>query len=204
MDLLQTIVGEDLRLLADKHLVTVFKGGKLNKGWAGHVLECYLGLGLNSCQAPNGESWELKLVPLKLSGTMYVPKETMAITMINAEEVARTPFEESHLLRKLRSLIICGRVFETKEEKRSLLLSVGIFDLIDKEIWQRVKSDYELVQKTINSLGFDALTGKMGTLIQPRTKGPGHGSRSRAFYARTGFVSKILGLEKEIQIGPKS
>lgn len=37
-----------------------------------------------------------------------------------------------------------------------------------------------------------ALTGKMGVLVQPRTKGKGHGSTSRAFYARTGFVTHII------------
>jgi hypothetical protein len=34
----------------------------------------------------------------------------------------------------------------------------------------------------------------MGQFIQPRTKGAGHGSTSRAFYARTQFISQILGL----------
>ena len=43
--------------------------------------------------------------------------------------------------------------------------------------------------------GFTHLTGKMGVLVQPRTKGPGHGSISRAFYARAHFVAHIIGLE---------
>jgi DNA mismatch repair protein MutH len=33
----------------------------------------------------------------------------------------------------------------------------------------------------------------MGVLVQPRTKGPGHGSVSRAFYTRAPFVARILG-----------
>ncbi len=37
-----------------------------------------------------------------------------------------------------------------------------------------------------------ALTGKDGKWIQARTKGPGHGSTSRAFYALRGFVFKIF------------
>jgi len=45
--------------------VTVWKDGRLNKGWAGHVLERYLGLPINSAQSPNFGSWELKIVPLK-------------------------------------------------------------------------------------------------------------------------------------------
>ena len=57
-----------------------------------------------------------------------------------------------------------------------------------------VKADYNLVRNTIKASGFSALTGRMGNLVQPRTKGPGHGSTSRAFYARTGFVKSILGI----------
>lgn len=192
--ILKKIIGKDLRELADEYNVTVFKNGKLNKGWAGHVLEKYLGLGLSSLQAPNGQLWELKIVPLVKKRGFYSPKETMAITMINGNEVVKTSFENSHLLEKLQSLIICGREFESKEEKHSTLMSVGTFDLLDEKIKEQVKKDYELVQKTIKEKGFDHLTGKMGILVQPRTKGPGHGSTSRAFYARTNFVKKILNL----------
>ncbi|MFS8086621.1 MAG: hypothetical protein ACMG6H_13395, partial [Acidobacteriota bacterium] len=56
-----------------------------------------------------------------------------------------------------------------------------------------VRADYQLVRDTIITDGFQALTGKMGVRVQPRTKGAGHGSTSRAFYARTSFVAHILG-----------
>lgn len=190
----QKVIGKDLRKMAAKYKVTVFKNGKLNKGWAGHVLERYIGLGLSSKQAPNSHFWELKVVPLRKRGKLYVPKETMAITMINTNNVPQTDFEHSHLLNKLRSLIICGREFESKKEKHSILISVGTFDLVDKKIKERVRKDYELVQNTIREKGFNHLTGKMGVLVQPRTKGPGHGSESRAFYARTNFVKTLLGI----------
>ncbi len=36
----------------------------------------------------------------------------------------------------------------------------------------------------------------MGVLVQPRTKGPGHGSISRAFYARPTFVAHIISLAR--------
>ena len=59
------LIGKDLRKLADELGITVFKAGKKNKGWAGHVIERYLGLPINSAQAPNFGSWELKLISLK-------------------------------------------------------------------------------------------------------------------------------------------
>ena len=45
------LVGQDLRLLANKYGITVFKNDKKNKGWAGHVVERCLGLPLNSAQS---------------------------------------------------------------------------------------------------------------------------------------------------------
>lgn len=195
IDKIKLILGQDLRPMADTLGVTVRKGDKPNKGWAGHVLERYLDLKINSAQQPDGGDWELKIIPLKMKEDLLIPKETMAITMINPEEVVETPFEKSHMFNKLKSLIICGRIFEAKTEPRSILHSVGGFDLHDPQLLATVKEDYETVQNVIRKTGFVSLTGRMGTLVQPRTKGPGHGSISRAFYARKALVSIILGTD---------
>lgn len=137
----------------------------------------------------------MKIVPLKrLRTNEIVVKETMAITMIDPVNIAQKEFEESHLLTKLKKIVVCARMFESKEERSSLLMKVSTFDLNNPAIYQQVKADYNIVRNTIKQKGFDALTGKMGVLVQPRTKGPGHGSTSRAFYARKIFVAHILGL----------
>jgi hypothetical protein len=124
-----------------------------------------------------------------------VVKETMAITMIDPVNVLQKPFEESHLLAKLRKAVVCARLFESQQETHTLLVKVATFDLGDNEIYNQVCADYEETRETIRAKGFEALTGAMGVLVQPRTKGAGHGSTSRAFYARVGFVAKILGLK---------
>lgn len=187
------LIGKDLRELADRLGITVFKNGKKNKGWAGHVIERYLGLPLNSAQSPNFGSWELKVVSLKYlkSGELTV-KETMAITMIDPYNVLQTPFEESHLLQKLQKMLIFARIWEGLDEPRSVLYGIYEFDLRDKELYEQIKKDYELVRNTIKVKGFDALTGKMGVYVQPRTKGEGHGSTTRAFYARKKLLQKII------------
>jgi len=155
-----------------------------------------LGLPINSAQSPNFGSWELKIIPLKrlADGTMAV-KETMAITMIDPFNLKATPFEESHLLAKLKKAVICARLFESQEEKRSVLVRVVAFDLNDRSIYEQLKRDYEETRSCIIKRGFEHLTGAMGVLVQPRTKGAGHGSTSRAFYARTRFVAKLLGIQ---------
>lgn len=189
--------GRDLVPLASKYHVTIWKSpGKKNKGWAGHVIEHYLGLPISSAQSPNFGSWELKVVPIKRRGEALVVKETMAITMIDPYNVLQHPFEQSHLLAKLKKLVVVARIFENIDEVSSVMHSVGLFDLSDPRIYEVVRRDYEDVRGVIGRLGFDALTGRMGTYVQPRTKGPGHGSTSRAFYARTHFVAHILGLKR--------
>ena len=115
---LSTIAGQDLRELASDYEVTVFKGRNKNKGWAGHVLERHLDLPINSAQAPNFGSWELKTVPLKYlkNGDLRI-KETMAVTMIDPYTVERTDFEDSHLLIKLRRMVVAARIWESQREE---------------------------------------------------------------------------------------
>jgi DNA mismatch repair protein MutH len=98
---------------------------------------------------------------------------------------------------KLKRIVVCARLFESKDEHFSILIRVSTFDLDNPSIYRQVKADYDLARDTIKYKGFDALTGRMGVFVQPRTKGPGHGSTSRAFYARKNLVAHILGLPKQ-------
>ncbi|MBU1863992.1 MAG: hypothetical protein KKH94_10040 [Candidatus Omnitrophica bacterium] len=190
---ISAIIGNDLRPLADEYSVTVFRNGRKNKGWAGHVLERYLGLPINSSQSPNFGSWELKTIPLKhLANGRLTVKETMAITMIDAYNVERTDFENSHLLAKLKKAVIVARIWENQQETSSVLYGVKAFDLDDRTLYTQIKADYDLVRNTIIDKGFSTLSGKMGVHIQPRTKDPGHGSTSRAFYARKSFLKEAI------------
>jgi DNA mismatch repair protein MutH len=191
---LQKLEGKDLVDLAQQLGIPIWRGSKKNKGWAGHVIERYLGLPLNSAQSPNFGSWELKIVPLKKlqNGTITV-KETMAITMIDPHHVMCNPFSSSHLLTKLQKMIVCARLFIDQNETYSPFKGVYPFD-ISQDIYSQIEEDYETVRQCIKIRGFDALSGEMGVLVQPRTKGPGHGSTSRAFYARKSLVKKILNI----------
>jgi hypothetical protein len=109
--------------------VTIWKGDRINKGWAGHTVERHLGLALNSSRSPNFGSWELKVVPLQRlpDGSVKV-KETMAITMIDPVEVSEKEFPNSHLFLKLQRMIVVARVFESRAESRSLCYSVTEFE----------------------------------------------------------------------------
>jgi DNA mismatch repair protein MutH len=77
-----------------------------------------------------------------------------------------------------------------------MLHAAAEFDLDDLKIRQQVASDYEAIRGQIRNGGVDSVTGDLGELVQARTKGRGHGSKTRAFYARAIFVAHILNLQK--------
>lgn len=170
----------------------------LNKGWAGLTLERALGLPVNSRREPNGGSWELKQVSLKkhpLTGEIKA-KETMQITMFDSKHIIEHPFEESHVLHKIERMIVVARLYIDKDESSSPLLMIKSADLSLEipTVYERVRADYEQMREVLKSGG--APKSAMGTLIQSRTKGAGHGSVSRAWYARTLFVNLLLGIGK--------
>lgn len=193
---LTRLAGRELHDLAREYGVAARRGGKVNKGWAGHVFERYLGLPRNSAQSPNFGSWELKSVPLKYkkNGELTV-KETMAITMIDSVNVCQKEFEDSHLLAKLRKAVVVFRIVGETVDDPTFVHSVVALDL-KGDLYEQVKKDYDLVRDVLLNpdKGFDFLTGEMGVYVQPRTKGQGHGSKTRAFYARTKFLKEFLNL----------
>ena len=192
---LKELEGVDLHTLIERCGITFrhAKSGKINKGWAGQVIERYLGLPLNSSRSPNMGSWELKKVPLHYKRGKLLIKETMQITMIDSVHVEATPFERSHLYTKLRRAVITTRIVGASAVDPCYFYKSFVFEL-KGEFYDKVKADYEAVQRFLAEKGFDALTGKMGELVQPRTKGA-RGSVTRAFYARRNFLSKIFSID---------
>ncbi|MBN2753902.1 MAG: hypothetical protein JXR81_03435 [Candidatus Goldbacteria bacterium] len=194
---LKKYIGKDLSDLALKHGVTVYLKGKQNKGWKGLVLEKLAGLDTNISKAPNGLSYELKSVAFYNKKGIVSPKETMAITMINPTELIRDSFFKSHCWNKLKSMVFCAVAWDGKNAKTARLISVASLDFAeDDELIREIEADYNFIRNKLKVKGFKSLTGKDGKWIQARTKGAGHGSTSRAFYARKALVKKIFDIAK--------
>jgi len=186
-------IGQDLRKLALQYGITTYETGKQNKGWKGLILERLAGLETNISKAPNGLSYELKSVSFYYVKNELTPKETMAITMINPKELKAHSFFESHCWAKLKSMVFCAVMWHGKNSESAELLKVASLDFAeDDELIKEIKADYEFIREKLINYGFESLTGKDGKWIQARTKGPGHRSVSRAFYARTSLVKKIF------------
>ena len=125
---LKKYIGKNLRLLALEYGITTYETGKQNKGWKGLILEKIAGLETNISKAPNGLSWELKSVSFYKKGDKLVPKETMAITMINPGELAKTEFFKSHCWEKLKAMIFCAVMWNGKNSDDGQLLKVTSLD----------------------------------------------------------------------------
>ena len=190
---LKKYIGKDLRKLALEHGITTYETGKQNKGWKGLVLERLAGLKTNVSKAPNGLTYELKSVAFHTVKDALVPKETMAITMINPEVLTAHEFYESHCWAKLKAIVFCAVEWNGTNSEEARLLKVTSLDFTeDDDLIKEIKADYDFIRNKLVTQGFEALTGSDGKWIQARTKGAGHGSTSRAFYARTGLVKKIF------------
>lgn len=182
-----------MHALAAQYGVTTFLNGRQNKGWKGHVLEHLAGLGRSSAQAPNGGDYELKSVSFWAPRGVLIPRETMAITMINPDELKSQDFFNSHCWNKLRSMVFCKVMWHGQNVPRAELLEVSDFDFSEHDdLLLEIKADYDLIRGKLIRQGFGSLTGKDGNWIQARTKGPGHGSISRAFYARKQLIIRIF------------
>lgn len=198
---LKKYIGKDLANLAPQFSIHPFINGRQNKGWKGLVLERLAGLQTNVSKAPNGLTYELKSVAFRKVNNALMPKETMAITMINPEELRTHSFFESHVWSKLKTIVFCAVQWESKNARNAKLFSVASLDFAeDDDLIKEVKEDYDFIREKLIQQGFNALTGKDGKWIQARTKGiggtnPRTGERrpiTRAFYARKNFVKKIF------------
>jgi DNA mismatch repair protein MutH len=190
---LNEYVGNDLRALAAQYGITTYETGRQNKGWKGLILERLAGLENSNAKAPNGLTFELKSVSFHYVKGELAPKETMAITMINPAELREHTFFESHCWSKLKTIVFCAVMWNGKNSQRAELVKVASLDFSETDdLIREIEADYESIRHKLIQQGFDSLSGTDGKWIQARTKGAGHGSRSRAFYARTGLVKKIF------------
>ena len=193
VNILNQYVGQELSHFAKKHKITIVAdSGKINKGWKGHVCQKLIGIDLDNKQAPNGLGFELKTVSYFNRKGLWMQKETMAITMVDADNLYDNDLLHSHLWEKLKRLLFCATSWNGENSTKSKLLRVITVDCLnDSEIISTIQEDYDTIRNKLKTQGLNALTSRDGNYIQARTKGAGHGSVSRAFYAKKSLLKSI-------------
>jgi DNA mismatch repair protein MutH len=161
-----------------------------NKGKPGHFLEDLLGIP-HSSDCIDCLDGEVKTFPVKLlKNGKYVPKETIAVTMLNKDELATNNFISSKCYKKLSKLLLVP-YYRTGDNIKYLtpkLIDKDSNDFI--EIYKILESDYNQIQKKYLDDG--NFSSSNGTLLQNRPKGKGHGSTTRAFYLRKEFMKRCM------------
>jgi len=149
-----------------------------NKGAVGHLLEDILEIPRSS-ECLDCSDGEVKVVPLKrLKNGKIVPKETIAITMMEKEF---TDFEDSRCFKKMARMLVIPYL---RDGNTIMFYEPTLIELKD-ELLKTIKADYDLIRSS-------ALQSKIGKYLQTRTKGPGGNIKTRAFYLRTLFTRDFV------------
>jgi len=158
-----------------------------NKGKPGLYLEELLGIP-HSSECLDCIDGEIKTFPVKLQNGKFVPKETIAITMLSTDELRTTSFLDSKCYKKMKKMLVVPyyRTDDTIKYMTPKIISEEC-----TELYKILESDYIDIQK--GYIETDTLSSSTGTLLQNRTKGA-KGSTSRAFYLRTAFMKKYIPL----------
>ena len=159
----------------------------LNKGRVGLYVESRLGIPTSSACLDCSDG-EVKAVPLKrLRNGTLVPKETMAVTMMRPEDLLTEGFAETRLAKKTAAMVILPYLREGDDVTFYAPVSFGT----THPAYGYLLADYEVVKTYYKTTG--AVTGKVGTWIQSRTKGQGRGApKTRAWYFRASFLKELL------------
>jgi hypothetical protein len=163
-----------------------------NKGLPGSFLEELLGIPHTS-NCLDCSDGELKVFPVKrLKNGTLVPKETIAVTMLSTEDLRLNEFKASKCCKKLSKMLVVPYL-RTGDVIR--FLTPRLIDSTATEysdVYATMETDYNEIRKGYLEGG--VLQSSVGTLLQNRTKGAGHGSTSRAFYLRPAFMKRCVPL----------
>lgn len=164
-----------------------------HKGLPGNYLETLTGIPTSSACLDCSDG-EVKIFPLKLTKSgIYVPKETIAVTMLSKESLVAHAFEESKVYKKLCKVLyvpyfrngdtiqyFTPTVIDLREEKYATLL-------------ETIRADYDAIRKHFVETGVLEGSSHIGTYLQNRTKGAGKGApKTRAYYLRPVFMKEFV------------
>lgn len=168
-----------------------------DKGVEGKLLEKKLGIPTSSACLDCSDG-EVKIVPLKrltrksLYGAAgdFVPKETVAITMANIENVLQTSYKDSRLCRKIRNVLFVSYFRDPADPDYITFMNCTNFNCAFVPLHATIQADYETIQEKIAETG--SISGNIGKMIQMRTKGAGGDApKTRAFYFKKPFLKEI-------------
>jgi DNA mismatch repair protein MutH len=174
-----------------------------NKGKVGHTLEELLGIPKSSACLDCADG-EVKCFPVKRGrGGELVPKETVAVTMLQPEDLRSCCWEESRCCKKMARVLMAPYLREGDRITflRPKLLDFGTADCTAAAA--KLKTDYEKLQR--EGAGAGNMHTVSGAYLQQRTKGPGRGApKTMAYYLKKEFMKELVPMTAVAESAPPS
>ena len=195
----------DIAEIARNYGITIEKNGSINKGWVGQTLDRITETKGLSASRPDGEDYELKCVHVVDKSGEWVPKETIAVTMMNPQKIILESFEDSTLWHKLSRLILVGHSYPDASRKSAFIRFISPVDVTDPALYGSIEDYWNSIRRTVldGKIASYSSKGTSSGFIQLRTKGSkaskstcpitGLTFKSRAFYATKPFINYVRG-----------
>lgn len=164
-----------------------------NKGKPGNYLEELTGIPRSS-ECLDCTDGEVKVFPLvKNKQGVFSPKETIAVTMINREDLIKDEFTNSKVYKKLSNVLY---VPYFREGDNITYLRPTIINLeTNTDIKAQIKEDYDNIRNHLIHNDTLVNSSRIGMYLQNRTKGAGGDKpKTRAFYLRTHFIKSFINI----------
>jgi len=187
----RTLIGRDLRSIDPG--APMQPSSRRTKGVVGRIYESAFGIPANSIAGPDfpGAGIELKSVPIRIINGEVRAKERISLSMIDFDDLPNETWESARVRKKLDDLLLIFYRWDP-------LLPISRFKTLAAEIWRpdseslrQMQVDWENVRRVVGDGRRDLVSEGSTRLLGAATKGPGHGSTSRAWSLKQTFVGFI-------------
>lgn len=166
-----------------------------NKGAVGLFLESLTGISRNN-HCLDCVDGEIKVFEVKKTKKgKYVPKETIAITMLSKKSLMNEDFIESKCFKKITNVLYVPYL---RDDSRITYLKPTMIHLLNprhNHIFEKLKYDYHLIKTRFIETNTLDHTSSIGTYLQNRTKGPGRRkTKTRGYYLKRRFIKECIPL----------
>ena len=160
----------------------------INKGNVGNYIEKLCGIPTSSACLDCTDG-EVKSFPLSITKKgIIVPKETIAITMMNPNDLSKETWDETRLAKKTKNILFIGYIRDDEYVTFHSMFTLN--EETHPELFLEMKNDYNDIQNIWNSES--KISSTSGKYIQSRTKGAGHGSTTRAWYFKKLLINYLM------------
>jgi len=209
MERAHAMAGESLSALAEGQGLTSPTESRRAKGWAGQLIEAYLGASAGSLSEPDFQliGVELKTIPVNADGE---PRESTYVTTVPLMGESSTRWEDSNVHRKLARVlwvpIVVASVSDDGTEPGQRIIGSPLLWSPSPEEGSALAADWRELMDMVCLGELESITAHHGTCLQIRPKAADSRARRwgigesgeevrtlpRGFYLRPSFTRAIL------------